>query len=73
MTGVKNYCEGVIDDPASVEHFGISIVEAMSRGAIPVVTAAGGPSEIVIHNVTGYHAHSPRDFIVGSHRDRRRR
>ncbi len=33
--------------PEAVEHFGISIVEAMAAGAIPVVVGKGGPVEIL--------------------------
>jgi len=35
------------DRPQDAEHFGISIVEAMSRGAVPLVYADGGALEIV--------------------------
>jgi glycosyltransferase involved in cell wall biosynthesis len=33
--------KGSSEDPASVEHFGISIVEAMSSGCIPIVLNKG--------------------------------
>ncbi|MBI2010525.1 MAG: glycosyltransferase [Candidatus Chisholmbacteria bacterium] len=33
--------------PEKAEHFGISIVEAMGNGTVPLVFAAGGPTEIV--------------------------
>lgn len=33
--------------PDQAEHFGMSIVEAMSAGAVPVVFAEGGPAEII--------------------------
>lgn len=33
--------------PERAEHFGISTVEAMAAGAVPVVFAAGGPKEVV--------------------------
>jgi glycosyltransferase involved in cell wall biosynthesis len=35
------------DEPEKAEHFGISTVEAMSYGAVPVVIADGGQPEIV--------------------------
>lgn len=35
------------NDPALVEHFGISTVEAISAGCIPMVVAKGGQAEIV--------------------------
>jgi glycosyltransferase involved in cell wall biosynthesis len=34
-------------NPMDVEHFGISVVEAMSAGCVPMVFNAGGPPEIV--------------------------
>jgi len=34
-------------NPERAEHFGISTVEAMAAGAVPVVFAAGGPKEVV--------------------------
>jgi glycosyltransferase involved in cell wall biosynthesis len=34
-------------NPERAEHFGISAVEAMAAGAVPVVFAAGGPKEAV--------------------------
>src|SRR6266516_1164541 len=38
---------------AENEHFGITIVEAMAAGCVPVVHDSGGPREIVTHDV-GY-------------------
>lgn len=40
-------------NPELVEHFGITVVEAMSAGAVPVVLAAGGHKEIIIDNING--------------------
>lgn len=40
--------------PERLEHFGITTVEAMSAGAVPVVIDAAGQVEIVEHGVTGY-------------------
>ena len=37
-----------------VEHFGISTVEAMAAGCVPVVINRGGQSEIVEHGATGF-------------------
>ena len=39
--------------PDRFEHFGISVVEAMSAGIVPVVYAAAGPSEIVRDGIDG--------------------
>ena len=41
-------------DPFQAEHFGISTVEAMAAGAVPVVFDKGGQSEIVEHARSGY-------------------
>lgn len=40
--------------PQRAEHFGISSVEAMSAGAVPVVFAGGGQKDIVGHWVNGF-------------------
>ena len=39
--------------PEFAEHFGISTVEAMGAGAVPVVFNAGGQKEIVEDNISG--------------------
>lgn len=41
-------------EPQKVEHFGISVVEAMAAGVVPVVFNAGGHKEIVDNGNTGY-------------------
>jgi glycosyltransferase involved in cell wall biosynthesis len=43
----------VDDDPKKVEHFGISVVEAMAAKSVPIVFAAGGHKEIVKDNING--------------------
>lgn len=40
--------------PEYAEHFGISTVEAMGAGAVPVVINAGGQKEIVIDSENGF-------------------
>ena len=40
--------------PIFVEHFGISTVEAMAAGCVPVVINKGGQSEIVQHGISGF-------------------
>jgi glycosyltransferase involved in cell wall biosynthesis len=49
--------------PERVEHFGITVVEAMSAGAIPLVHDAGGPIEIVDDGLTGFHWHNVDDLV----------
>jgi glycosyltransferase involved in cell wall biosynthesis len=51
-------------DPDVLEHFGISTVEAMSAGAVPVVIGNGGLVETVRHGVDGYHFRSPAGLVA---------
>lgn len=46
--------EDLKKSPEKAEHFGISTVEAMGAGAVPVVFGAGGQREIVINGENGY-------------------
>ena len=48
------YGEDQKSRPIFVEHFGISTVEAMAAGCVPVVINKGGQSEIVEHGVSGF-------------------
>lgn len=41
-------------DPVLCEHFGISTVEAMAAGCVPVVYNGGGQPEIVTHKENGF-------------------
>lgn len=41
-------------NPEKVEHFGISLVEAMAGGAVPIVFAAGGYKEIIKEGENGF-------------------
>lgn len=41
-------------EPNKVEHFGISTIEAMSAGVIPVVYRAGGSKEIIADGENGF-------------------
>ena len=49
--------------PERAEHFGISTVEAMHFGAVPVVINAGGQKEIVAHDENGLLWDSKQDLI----------
>jgi glycosyltransferase involved in cell wall biosynthesis len=40
--------------PLKTEHFGISVVEAMSAGCVPIIFKAGGHPEIVDHGQNGF-------------------
>lgn len=46
--------EDIEKNPERAEHFGITTVEAMRCGVVPVVINAGGQVEIVINNVSGF-------------------
>jgi glycosyltransferase involved in cell wall biosynthesis len=41
-------------EPEKFEHFGISVVEAMAAGCLPLVLAHGGPAEIVTTGSNGW-------------------
>jgi glycosyltransferase involved in cell wall biosynthesis len=48
--------------PERLEHFGITTVEAMATGAVPVVVGRAGQREIVEHGVSGFHIDSVREL-----------
>lgn len=50
----SGYGENLTEHPDRAEHFGISTVEAMSYGAVPIVINAGGQPEIVTEDETGF-------------------
>ena len=50
--------------PERFEHFGITVVEAMAAGAVPVVFAAAGPQEIVEDGVNGFHWRTPDELVA---------
>ena len=44
---------GVFAQPAQLETFGLTVIEAMACGLPVVVTCFGGPAEIVVHGTSG--------------------
>lgn len=42
------------DEPEKVEHFGISTVEAMAAGCVPIVMGKGGQKEIIENGKNGF-------------------
>lgn len=42
------------EEPEKVEHFGITIIEAMAAGCIPMAVGKGGPKEILEDGKTGF-------------------
>jgi O-antigen biosynthesis protein len=60
LTGIEsdiNLC------PELFEHFGISIVEAMSAGAIPITIGYGGPSEFITDGSDGFLISSVEELL----------
>ncbi len=55
-------------DPEKLEHFGISIVEAMGFSCFPVVLDAGGVKEIIENNESGMLFRTIDELIETSHR-----
>jgi glycosyltransferase involved in cell wall biosynthesis len=52
-----------IENPELCEHFGISLVEAMGAGNIPLVVGNGGPDEIVEFGLDGFKYQSIEGLI----------
>lgn len=60
--------EDIAKHPERAEHFGISTVEAMSYGAVPIVINAGGQKEIVKHNDNGFLWNSIDELVEFTHK-----
>ncbi len=54
---------GVFAQPAFMETFGLTVIEAMACGTPVVVTCFGGPAEIVIDGESGFVA-NPNDHVA---------
>ncbi|OGM64482.1 hypothetical protein A3A52_04910 [Candidatus Woesebacteria bacterium RIFCSPLOWO2_01_FULL_39_14] len=50
-------------EPKKVEHFGISVVEAMAGGLVPVIYSAGGYLEIIADGYNGFLWKTKREFL----------
>ena len=59
-------CGMAHDDPSEIEHFGMTIVEAMQNKMVPVVYDGGGPKEIVDHGINGFRAKTKAEFATYS-------
>ena len=46
--------EDISTNPGKAEHFGITTVEAMAKGAVPIVFAGGGQLEIITDGENGF-------------------
>jgi len=51
------------EDPASYEHFGIAVVEAMGSGCIPIALNKGGVTDIISHGINGYLTENSTDLV----------
>jgi glycosyltransferase involved in cell wall biosynthesis len=60
------YLADPVHHPEQFEHFGISVVEAMASGAVPIVFGAGGPAEIVEHGVNGFHWRDLEELVTAT-------
>jgi glycosyltransferase involved in cell wall biosynthesis len=54
----------IAQHPEQAEHFGLSLVEAMSAGALPLAYEAGGPKEIISAGVNGFFFTDARDLVA---------
>jgi O-antigen biosynthesis protein len=57
-----HFCGLGQSNPANVEHFGMSTVEAMQNGCLPIVFDGGGQREIVENGVSGFRFASAREL-----------
>lgn len=62
------YGEDAEVHPERYEHFGISTVEAMAAGCVPMVINGGGQPEIVTDGVSGYLWNDPDELAAQFHR-----
>ena len=60
--------EDVERHPERQEHFGITTVEAMSAGAVPVVIDAAGQAEIVVDGVSGFRFRTVAELVERTER-----
>jgi glycosyltransferase involved in cell wall biosynthesis len=59
----KGYRYDENTDPAELEHFGITTVEAMSAGCVPVVINKGGQREIIHDGTNGFLWDAPEELV----------
>jgi O-antigen biosynthesis protein len=50
--------------PEKCEHFGISVVEAMAAGSVPIVVSNGGPLEFVRERETGFQYSTIEELVA---------
>ncbi len=54
--------------PKQQEHFGLTPIEAMSAGAVPVVIGRGGLLETVRHDINGFHWNTLDEMVAHTRR-----
>ena len=52
-----------VSEPAAQEHFGLTIVEGMAAGAVPIVFNSGGPPEIITHGENGFLFNTAEELV----------
>lgn len=52
-----------VKNPQAVEHFGMTLVESMSAGCVPIVANVGGHKEIVENGVSGFLWDNRNDLV----------
>lgn len=57
------YGSNLANEPQKAEHFGISLIEAMASGAVPIVYGGGGYREVVNDGVDGFLWRKEKDLI----------
>lgn len=62
------YGENLDKYPERAEHFGISTVEAMSHGAVPIVVSAGGQTEIIKNGENGFLWETEKELVELTHK-----
>ena len=56
--------EDEVKNPEKVEHFGITLVEAMSAGCVPIVYSAGGYKEIIEDGKNGFLWQNGKELVT---------
>lgn len=52
-----------ITNPEKVEHFGITLIESMAAGAVPIVFNGGGYKEIIVNGENGFLWQNKNDLV----------
>ena len=55
-----------LKEPSRLEHFGISVVEAMAAGAVPIAVGKGGLNEIITPGETGILWETPAELVAAT-------